>query len=111
MVMPNLDCLAWRRGVIAQRDALADEGGIDFLDGAIETDRAIGVHFTYGFKQEHIVQVGGRVEEGDLLGAGRPAIQWCLAAEAVVRGVMVLAFDPGVASLSKLKITGRFLMK
>ena len=107
VLMPDLDRLAGAAGVIAQRHPFADQGGIDFIDDAVEADGAIGIDLTHGLEQKQRVKIGGGADKGDLLGGRRPAIKRRLSAQALVRVVVVFALDPGPKpTVERLEATG-----
>ena len=93
--MPNLHGTS-RRGtrIVAQGDPFADQGGIDLVEGAIETDSAILLHLAGGLEQEQLIEILGGRGETHRLGALRPALQRRLAVEAAVRRVMVFRRQP-----------------
>ena len=78
--------------VIAERDGLADERGVDFVHDAVEADGAVLLDLAFLLEEEDLRQVGGR--ELDVRGAGGPAIDRGRAGQAAVRRIVILVFDP-----------------
>lgn len=79
------------RGVESHDDVVADEGRVDFVKGAVETDGAVFVDLAFGLEEEQIVKVEGGVGEADLVGGLRPALERGFAIEPAMRGLVVLA--------------------
>ena len=78
--------------VIAKRDGLAHQGGVDLVDDAMQADGAVLLDFAFLLEEEDLRQVGGR--ELDVRGAGGPAIDRRRAGQAPMRRVVILVFDP-----------------
>jgi len=52
---------------VGGHDPLADEGGIDLVDEAVEADGTVLLHLAGGLEQEQIVEI-----EGDLVDQSAP---------------------------------------
>ncbi|MGC4000009.1 MAG: hypothetical protein QM767_22265 [Anaeromyxobacter sp.] len=81
---PHLHRSAGPRGIEAESDGLADQGGLDLVDVAIETDGPVAGDLALLLLEEEVVDVGAQV--ADLVGERRPAVEWRRAIEAAVRG-------------------------
>ena len=84
-----------RCGIVAQDDGAADEDGVGFVEASVEADGAVLHDAALDLEQEHVVEVGTGIGVADVGAGGGPPVQGRLAVEAPVRGLVVLAFDPG----------------
>jgi hypothetical protein len=50
----HLDAAGGAGGVVAERDGLADERGLDFIDDAVETDGAIRLDLAFFLEEEQV---------------------------------------------------------
>ncbi len=86
-------------GVIAQRDGVADQGGIDFEQGAVQADSVIALHAALGLDLEQDIQIdSGAGQAGSRRASGRthgPALERAVAVQAAMRAVVIFALDPG----------------
>ena len=78
--------------VVAERDGLAHEGGVDLIDDAMEADRAVLLDLAFLLEKEDLTEVAAR--ELDVGGGGGPSINRGRTGEAAVRRVVILVFDP-----------------
>ena len=95
-IVPDFDRTSWGcGGVIAHGDVFADERGVDLVDGAVQTQCSVFLDPVFGLEEEQLVEVEGGLWVSDFVGRLCPALEWSLAIESAMRGVMVLAFDKG----------------
>ena len=71
--------------IVTQGNPLADEGGIDFEEGAVEADGAVFLDLAGGLEQEQLIEIETGLGEAYLRGGLCPALQWGLSVEAAVR--------------------------
>ena len=88
----DVDTAGGAGGVVAERDGLADERGVDFVDNAVETDGAIGLDLAFLLEEEEVGEIiAGQL---DVRGRGGPAVDRRDAVEAAVWRVVILILDP-----------------
>ena len=85
------------RGVVAERDGLADERGVDFEDDAVETDGAVVLDLALLLEEKERGEVLGR--ERDVVGGAGPLLPRRGVLQPAVRRVEVLVLDPGPEAL------------
>ena len=82
-------------GVVQQDDVLADERGVDLVQGALEADGAVLADTALEAVAEERVEIGVGADEADAGGGAGPGVERGFAVEAAVGAEMVLAFAPG----------------
>ena len=85
------------RRVVAERDGLPDERGVDFEDDAVEADGAILLHLPFLLEEKQL----GEVLRGqrDVVGGAGPLLARRGVLQPAVRGVEILVLDPGPEAL------------
>jgi len=86
------DATGEARRVVAKRHRLADEGGVDFEDDALETDGAVLLHFALLLEEKERREVLRR--ERDVVGRTGPLLPGRGVLQSPVRRVEVLVLDP-----------------
>ena len=82
-------------GIVQQDDVLADERGVDLVEGALEADGAVLADAALEAVAEERVEIGVGADKADAGGGAGPGIERGFAVEAAVGAEMVLAFAPG----------------
>jgi len=80
------------RGVVAQRDDVADQRRVHFVRDAVQTDGAILLDCALLLEEKHVPQFP--VWQADVGGRRGPALARGGALQAAVRRVQVFVFDP-----------------
>ena len=76
--------------------------------GQLVTGQA-GEVVAYGLEQAQVIEIDLGVDEADPIGAGGPALQGGLAAQAMMRGAVILALEPGAETAVEGLEAGGFL--
>jgi hypothetical protein len=85
------------RGVIAERDGLADQRGVDLEDDAVEADGAVVLDLALLFKEKELGEVLRR--ERDVVGGAGPLLAGRGILQPAMGRVEVLVLDPGPEAL------------
>ncbi len=97
------------RRVIAQRDGLSDQGGVDLVEVAVQAYGSIFVHAPLCFEQKQVIEIELRRHPAHVGGALRPFVQGRQGVDAAVWTSMILAFDPAPQlAVERIEFQGRF---
>ena len=112
-VVDDLDGPRRRRlGVVTQGDGLADEHGIDFVESAVQAQRAVFHDAAFGFEEEQVVEVCGRVGVAHVVPGERPLVEGGAGVEAAMGRLVVLALDPAPqAAVQRFEARSRLVVE
>ena len=112
-VVDDLDGPRRRRlGVVTQGDGLADEHGIDFVESAVEAQRAVFHDAAFGLEEEEVVEVCGGVGVAHVVAGERPLVEGGTGVEAAMGRLVVLALDPAPqAAVQRFEARSRLVVK
>lgn len=79
-------------GVVAERDGLADQGGVDLEGDAMEADRAVVLHLALLLEEKELGEI--LRGQGDVVGGAGPLLAGRRVLQAAVRRVEVLVLNP-----------------
>ena len=101
-----------RLGVVTQGDGVADEHGIDFVETAVQAQRAVFHDAAFGLEEEEVIEVCGGVGVTHVVAGEGPLVEGGTGVEATMGRLVVLALDPAPqAAVERFEARSRLVVE